>query len=92
VQHGQRKRIINMCKNPNSALFNMPTQFESGLYHSWAVEQHSLPEVLSITCMSEDGIVMGICHKQLPIEGFQFHPESFLSTTGHTLLNNWLNL
>lgn len=92
VQHGQRKRILNVCEDKRSALYNMPISFEAGLYHSWAVEINSLPNDLSVSCLSEDGIIMGICHTTLPIEGIQFHPESFLTYFGPRLLKNWLAL
>lgn len=92
VQHGQRKRILNLCHNPKSALFKMPKEFEAGLYHSWAVDEQSIPDSISITCMSEDGIIMGVCHNDLPVEGIQFHPESFLTKSGPELLKNWLAL
>jgi para-aminobenzoate synthetase component 2 len=92
VQHGQRKRILNICNNPKSALFNMPKEFEAGLYHSWAVDANTIGQTLSISCMSEDEIVMGVCHNDLRVEGVQFHPESFLTKSGPDLLNNWLVL
>jgi anthranilate synthase/aminodeoxychorismate synthase-like glutamine amidotransferase len=92
VQHGQKKRIDNICKDPHSALFNMPPAFFAGLYHSWAIDRETLPKMLSISCISEDNVIMGIYHNVLPIEGIQFHPESFLTETGSRLIKNWLQL
>lgn len=90
VQHGQRKRIYNVCKNAHSAMFKMPAEFDAALYHSWAILPGTLPEELQVTCKSIDEVIMGICHKTLPVEGIQFHPESFLTEIGPDLLNNWL--
>ncbi|MFZ1256830.1 MAG: aminodeoxychorismate/anthranilate synthase component II, partial [Saprospiraceae bacterium] len=59
---------------------------------SWAVVPESIPKDLLITCMSEDQVVMGLKHKYLPLEGVQFHPESFLTNIGSDLVRNWLAL
>ena len=59
-------------------------------YHSLVVERDSVPEVLTVTAESEDGLVMGLRHRDLPVEGVQFHPESILTQSGHALLRNFL--
>jgi len=59
-------------------------------YHSLVVEPDSIPEVLEVTATSQDGVVMGLRHRELPIEGVQFHPESVLTDSGHTMLTNFL--
>ena len=59
-------------------------------YHSLAVEESSLPADLEVSARSDDGVVMGIRHRSLPVEGVQFHPESFLSPEGPALLRNFL--
>lgn len=59
-------------------------------YHSLVIERESLPECLEVTAESEDGEIMGVRHKTLPVEGVQFHPESVLTQHGHALLQNFL--
>ena len=68
----------------------LPTPFTATRYHSLAVEKDSVPDVLEVTGATESGIVMGLRHKTLPIEGVQFHPESVLTEHGHEMLANWL--
>ena len=63
-----------------------------GRYHSLALAEHSLPEELAVTARSEDGEIMGIRHRTLPIEGIQYHPESILTTTGKRQLANFLDI
>ncbi len=92
VQHGKKKQVFNKCTNHKSILYHMPEIFEVGLYHSWAVQADAIPDVLTVSCLSEDGIVMGLYHKDLPVEGIQFHPESFLTPNGSKMLENWLHL
>jgi len=59
-------------------------------YHSLVVEPSSIPDVLEVTATSEDGVIMGLRHRTLPIEGVQFHPESVLTDSGHQMLKNFL--
>jgi len=68
----------------------LPQQFSVVRYHSLAVEKASLPADLIVTATSEDGEIMGLRHRGLPIEGVQFHPESILSEHGHAMLRNFL--
>ena len=68
----------------------LPAEFTVIRYHSLAIERESLPECLEITSTSEDGEIMGVRHKELAIEGVQFHPESILSEHGHAMLRNFL--
>jgi anthranilate synthase/aminodeoxychorismate synthase-like glutamine amidotransferase len=68
----------------------IPSPFTATRYHSLAVEEEPWPEVLTITARSEDGIVMGVRHRELPVEGVQFHPESILTFEGPRLLSNFL--
>jgi anthranilate synthase component II len=70
----------------------IPRPFEATRYHSLIVERASLPECLEVTAETEDGIVMGISHKTLPVHAVQFHPESIASQYGHTLLQNFISL
>jgi len=68
----------------------LPKQFSVIRYHSLAIERDTLPAELTVTSTSEDGEIMGVRHKTLPIEGVQFHPESILSEHGHAMLRNFL--
>jgi anthranilate synthase/aminodeoxychorismate synthase-like glutamine amidotransferase len=68
----------------------LPTPVEAGRYHSLAVDRESLPDVLDVTATSPDGLIMGMRHREHPVEGIQFHPESILTENGMTMLGNWL--
>ncbi|WP_135504917.1 anthranilate synthase component II [Roseovarius aestuariivivens] len=70
----------------------LPSPFEATRYHSLVVERASCPESLEITAELEDGTIMGLQHKELPIHGVQFHPESIASEHGHALLKNFLHV
>lgn len=70
----------------------LPSPFQATRYHSLVVARESMPDALEITAESEDGLVMGLQHKSLPIHGVQFHPESIASEHGHALLKNFLDL
>ena len=70
--------------------YELPSPFTATRYHSLAVERDSVPSELEVTGETENGIVMGLRHKSLPIEGVQFHPESVLTEHGHAMLANWL--
>jgi anthranilate synthase component 2 len=71
---------------------NLPTPFTVTRYHSLAIDRKTIPACLEITAQSPDGEIMGVRHRELPIEGVQFHPESILSEQGHALLKNFLQL
>jgi anthranilate synthase component 2 len=68
----------------------LPSPFIATRYHSLAIRRASLPDCLEITAESEDGEIMGVRHRTFPVEGVQFHPESFLTEHGHALLKNFL--
>ncbi len=70
----------------------LPDAFSATRYHSLVVEHDSLPDCLEVTAQTEDGVVMGLQHRDLPIHGVQFHPESIASEHGHALLGNFLRL
>jgi anthranilate synthase component 2 len=70
----------------------LPSPFEATRYHSLIVERESLPDSLKITAELDNGIIMGLQHRELPIHGVQFHPESIASQHGHTLLQNFLDI
>jgi anthranilate synthase/aminodeoxychorismate synthase-like glutamine amidotransferase len=71
-------------------LAGLANPFEATRYHSLVVERESLPAVLEVTADTEDGVIMGLRHRELPIEGVQFHPESILTSVGKELLTNFL--
>ena len=66
--------------------------FEATRYHSLVIEPESLPEDLLVTSRTEDGTIMGVRHRDYPVEGVQFHPESVLTRSGHELLKNFLEV
>jgi para-aminobenzoate synthetase component 2 len=68
----------------------LPSPFESTRYHSLAIAVDSVPEDLEVTARSDDGMIMGVRHRRLPVEGVQFHPESVLTIEGPRLLANFL--
>jgi anthranilate synthase component 2 len=69
----------------------LPNPFEATRYHSLVVDRATLPDCLEVTAELEDGTIMGLQHKTLPIHGVQFHPESIRSEHGHALIQNFLN-
>jgi anthranilate synthase component II len=70
----------------------LPDAFLATRYHSLVVERASLPAALRVTAATEDGLVMGLAHRERPVQGVQFHPESIASEQGHALLRNFLTL
>ena len=88
LMHGKTSVITT---TQTGVFAGLPRQFTVNRYHSLSIERASCPEVLEITAWTEDGEIMGVRHKQLPIEGVQFHPESILSEHGHALLRNFLS-
>lgn len=70
----------------------LPAPFMAGRYHSLIVDRETLPACLEVSAETEDGIIMGIRHRELRVEGVQFHPESILTAPGKALLNNFLQL
>lgn len=87
LMHGKTSMIDHDGRTIYQGLSN---PFQAGRYHSLAAEAASLPAVLEVTARSERGEIMGIRHRQLPMEGVQFHPESVLTPEGNRLLGNFL--
>ncbi|MEM9392637.1 MAG: aminodeoxychorismate/anthranilate synthase component II [Pseudomonadota bacterium] len=93
---GQHAEIVHgkmgvMRHNGQGVFAGLPSPFEATRYHSLVVERDSLPETLEITAELEDGTIMGLQHRELPIHGVQFHPESIRSEHGHQMLQNFLS-
>ena len=89
IVHGK----IGAMHHSNKGIFvGLPTPFEATRYHSLIIERDSMPECLDITATLDDGTIMGLQHKTLPIHGVQFHPESIASQHGHHLIQNFLDL
>jgi anthranilate synthase component II len=87
VMHGKTSTI----SHDGAGVFTgLPNPITATRYHSLVVERVSVPDVLAVTAESEDGLVMGLRHLELPVEGVQFHPESILTESGHALLRNFL--
>jgi anthranilate synthase component 2 len=89
IVHGK----MGTMHHSNKGVFKgLPSPFEATRYHSLVVERESLPECLEVTAELEDGTIMGLQHKELPIQGVQFHPESIASEHGHAMLKNFLDM
>jgi anthranilate synthase component II len=87
VMHGKTSSITH---DGRGVFRDLPSPLVATRYHSLVVARDSVPEVLEVSAESEDGLVMGLRHRELPIEGVQFHPESILTESGHALLENFL--
>ena len=87
LMHGKTSPVTHDGRTIYAGLSN---PFQAGRYHSLAAEAASLPPVLEVTARSERGEIMGVRHRQLPMEGVQFHPESVLTPEGNRLLGNFL--
>ena len=85
--HGKTSQITH---DGRGVFAGLPDPFTATRYHSLVVARDSVPDVLEISAESDDGLVMGLRHRELPIEGVQFHPESILTEAGHSLLENFL--
>lgn len=84
---------LSTIRRRDTGLFKgLPETFQVTRYHSLIVERETLPECLEITAETEDGIIMGLQHRDLPVHGVQFHPESIASENGHALLANFLEI
>ncbi|TAL66468.1 MAG: aminodeoxychorismate/anthranilate synthase component II [Bacteroidetes bacterium] len=76
---------------PREPLFrNVPASIIAGRYHSWIVSGDDLPSCFTVTCKDENGIIMGISHKEYDVRGLQFHPESILTEHGIDIMKNWI--
>ena len=87
--HGKTSMIFH---DSNTLYSGLPNPFEATRYHSLVVEKEGLPSCLEVSGYTEDGQVMGIRHRELPLEGVQFHPESILTESGHRIVRNFLEM
>jgi anthranilate synthase component II len=85
--HGKTAKVLH---DGEGVYKGLPQGFEATRYHSLVIEPESVPECLTVTSRTEDGVIMGVRHKELPVEGVQFHPESVLTGSGKSLLKNFL--
>ena len=87
LMHGK----VSLIHHEGHGVFaGLPSPYEATRYHSLAIERASCPAELEVTAWTDDGEIMGVRHRSLPVEGVQFHPESILTQHGHALLRNFL--
>ena len=93
VLHGRVGRMIlsEQYDKKNGLFENVQFPCEVAHYHSWVAKEETLPQVLMVEARTEQGMILALRHKSLPISGFQFHPESVLTPDGRVMLSNWLN-
>ena len=87
LMHGKTSRVHH---HGTGVFRNLPDPFTATRYHSLAIDRTQLPECLDVTAWTDDGEIMGVVHKSLPVEGVQFHPESIMTEHGHDLLRNFI--
>jgi anthranilate synthase/aminodeoxychorismate synthase-like glutamine amidotransferase len=89
LMHGKTSPI----RHDGKTIFrNVKQNFTATRYHSLVIDRQTIGDELEISAETDDGIVMGVRHKQFPIEGIQFHPESFLTSVGNQIIQNWLEV
>lgn len=89
LMHGKMSEI---CHDSATIFRGLPYRFRATRYHSLIVEKASLPPMLEVSATTPDGIIMGLRHRDFPVEGVQFHPESVMTEHGKALLENFLNM
>ncbi|WP_441000547.1 anthranilate synthase component II [Fodinibius sp. SL11] len=89
LMHGKTSTISHDGK---SVFQNIPDDFTATRYHSLVLDPDSIPDVLEVSAYSDDDVVMGLRHREYPLEGIQFHPESILTKEGPSIVRNWLDL
>jgi anthranilate synthase component 2 len=89
LMHGKTSPVFH---DGRELFAGLPDPFDATRYHSLLVERASLPEILEITAWTEEGEIMGMRHRELPVWGMQFHPESILTLTGMDMLKNFLEM
>jgi para-aminobenzoate synthetase component 2 len=87
IMHGKTSKILH---NGDLLFQELPSPFNATRYHSLIVERETLPDLLSVTAETEDGIIMGLRHRDYPITGVQFHPESIVTEHGMQIIENFI--
>lgn len=87
LMHGKTSPVTH---NGHVSFDGLPQTFSATRYHSLSVVPDSVPEILEVTATTEDGVIMGLAHRQAPLWGMQYHPESVLTEGGYRMLGNWL--
>ena len=87
IMHGKSSQIYH---NSQGVLAGLPNPFSAIRYHSLIVQREGLPDCLEVTAWTDDDTIMGLRHRQYPVEGVQFHPESFMTQVGKDILRNFL--
>ncbi len=87
VMHGKTSKVYH---DGRGVLAGVESPFEAARYHSLVVDEETLPDCLEVTSRTADGVVMGVRHRRYPVEGIQFHPESFMTVPGIRILKNFL--
>ena len=87
--HGKMSAVFH---DGSGAFAGLPNPFQATRYHSLIIDAATLPASLKVTAHTEDGLIMGVAHRERPVHGVQFHPESIASQNGHDLLRNFLRL
>ena len=90
--HCMHGKLSPMRHQGQGVFEGLPSPFGATRYHSLTIERAGFPKVLEVTAETDDGVIMGLRHRELPIHGVQFHPESIASEHGHALLANFLRL
>ena len=89
IMHGKTSPILN---DGRTIFQGIPSPFPAGRYHSLIVERETLPDCLEVSAETEEGEIMGLRHREWPVEGIQFHPESILTPSGKRIIRNFLQL
>jgi len=89
VMHGKTSPIIN---DGQTIFKGLPSPFTAGRYHSLIIEKSSLPSCLAVSAETEDGEIMAVRHRDYPVEGVQFHPESILTPQGKRIIRNFMDV
>ncbi len=90
IVHGESSMIRHT--NDSDLFRGIPENFQAGRYHSWCVQEKAFPEVLRCTATDADGLIMAVEHRQFPLFGIQFHPESIMTPYGAQIIENWLSI
>lgn len=89
IMHG---KVSEIAHNDNPLFKDVPSPFTATRYHSLVIKPDTCPDCLEITAQTDDGVIMGVAHKEHPIWGVQFHPESILTPNGKTIIRNFVRL